>query len=140
AFLPFDSMRADDFEMALPEEIVRPWIGKHYWSSPLVDWQLAHGRVESMEAGPHHEVVLLTHQLIADDGDFQMSVRLGQMQNLPPENGLGWAGFKFALTGKMPEEYRSALWNGRGLSAGVTTTGHLFVGAQVYDTAIDPQR
>jgi len=125
------SLRAADFEMALPEEIIRPWIGKQYWSSPLKDWQLAHGRVESVRGGPRHEIVLLTHQLAADDGDFQLSVRLGQLQNHPPESGLGWAGFKFALTGKMPEEYRSALWKGRGVSAGITTAGQLFVGTQV---------
>lgn len=139
--LSIDSvLRADDFEMALPEEIVRPWIGKQYWSSPLMDWQLAHGRVESVGGGTRHEVLLLTHQLAAGDGDFQMSVRLGQMQNHLPENGLGWAGFKFALTGNMPEEYRSALWKGQGISAGVTTAGQLFVGDQVSDRWIDPER
>ena len=141
ALLPFGpGVRADDFEMALPEEIVRPWIGRQYWSSPLRDWQLAHGRVESVSGGARHEVVLLTHQLKAGDGDLQMSVRLGQLHNHPPENGLGWAGFKFALTGRMAEEYRSALWKGRGISAGVTTAGQLFVGTEVSGKVIAPER
>jgi len=125
------------FEMNLPEEVVRPWIGKQYWASPLMDWQLAHGRIESVGGSPRHEVVLLTHQLSADDGDFQISVRLGQMQKTRPESGLGWAGVKFALTGAMPDEYRSALWKGRGVSAGVTTAGHLFIGNQVSEILLD---
>lgn len=140
------SVLADDYRMELPENVTRPWIGAEFWSTALADWQLSNGRVETVHPANEHQVVLLTHQLKRTDGDLQMSVRLGSMQALPSGDGSfgsvgsvpGWAGFRFAVTGARPEDYRSALSGGQGISAGITTQGRLFVGQQISDRVVDP--
>ena len=122
------SSHSADFALPIPENVTRPFVAPEVWTTPMMDWQVANGRIEMVQGGPGHDLQLLTHQLKRGDGSFRMSVRLGELKDHSKEPGVGMAGFKFAVTGAMPEEYRSGLFGSQGLMAGITTEGRLFIG------------
>ena len=99
----------------------------------MMDWQLNDGRIEVVQGGRGHDLQLLTHQMRSGNGRFSMSVRTGSLRDPSQENSLGATGFRFAVTGAMPEEYRSNLFG----SNGVTTDGRLFVGNKFSSSSID---
>ena len=70
------------------------------------------------------------------NGRFRMSVRTGALRDPSQVNTLGATGFRFAVTGVMPEEYRSNLFGSSGVNAGITTDGRLFVGNQFSSDSI----
>jgi hypothetical protein len=96
----------------------------------MMDWQLNEGRVEITQGGRGHDLQLLTHQMRAGNGSFQMSVRAGELLDHAKEKSIGAVGFRFAITGAMPDEYRSGLFGSYGVNAGITTEGKLFIGAK----------
>ena len=118
---------AAEFQSAFPVHTERTWIGPEYWANPLQDWRIAHGRLECAVSGMNRNVNLLTHQLGSEGGAFQMSVRLGRLEPASATADPGWAGFRVGIRGPI-EDYRYAAIRGRGLNAGVTTTGVLFIG------------
>ncbi len=119
-------VRGADFQSRIPE-VERVWLGAEYWANPLQDWRLNDGRMECVVSGRNRNVNLLTHQIGEGAGDVTMSIRLGHMEwgaaNLDP----GWAGFRIGIDGPI-DDYRSWALRGRGVNAGVTTTGKPFVG------------
>ncbi len=117
---------AADFAAAFPVHTERHWIGPEYWSNPLQDWRVAHGRLECVVSGANRNVHLLTHQLGARAASFLMSVRLGPLSPRRISDA-GWAGFRIGIRGPI-DDYRYAAIHGRGLNAGITTTGALFIG------------
>ena len=129
---------SSDYQMQLPDNSTRPFVAPEIWTTPMMDWQLNEGRVELLQGGRNKDFQILTHQLSKEDGTLRMSTRLGLLASPKNSNEIGSAGFKFAVTGAMPDEYRSGLFSSRGLRAGVTTEGKLFVGSQFSESAIDP--
>lgn len=127
-------LTAAEFQSAFPGHTIRPWIGPEYWANPLQDWRIHEGRLESFVSGAGRNVQLLTHPLAKQQGSFQISVRLGRLQ---PEGAIdaGWGGFRIGIKGPV-EDYRYAAIHGRGIDAGITTTGKLFVGAEQYRPAM----
>lgn len=106
-------------------DVIRPWIGPQYWANPMMDWCLKDGRIECHTSGENHDVHLMTHQLGPGDGTLVMNSRLGLD---PDASGEAFIGFKFAITGHDPEDYRANLFESEGIRAGVTAEGHLILG------------
>lgn len=124
--------------MHLPDNVTRPFVAPEIWTTPMMDWQLNAGRVELLYGGRNKDFQLLSHQLGAADGSLQMSARFGLLERDRRDGRHSSVGFKFAVTGAMPDEYRSGLFASRGLKAGITTEGRLFVGAKQSDSTVDP--
>lgn len=105
----------------------RVWIGPEYWANPLQDWRVANGRLECIGAAADRNVQLLTHLIGEQPGDLRMTVRIGRIGGEPLGQGQGSAGFRIGIRGPLPD-YRNALIYGKGLDAGVTAQGALFIG------------
>lgn len=110
------------FQSDWPADVERVWIGPACWSNPLQDWRLAGGRLELVGAGEGRNVHLLTRRLGGGQDPFEMSVRVGSAGR----PGQGRAGFEVGISGPI-EDYRSDVIHGRGLKAGITSDGHLFL-------------
>jgi len=134
--LSASSLLADDYDLKLPSNVTRPWVAPEIWTTPMMDWQLNDGRIEVVQGGRGHDLQLLSHQMRSGNGHFRMSVRTGALRDPSQVNTLGATGFRFAVTGAMPEEYRSNLFGSSGVNAGITTDGRLFVGNQFSSDSI----
>lgn len=131
------SLHADDYSLRSPSKVTRPWIAPEIWTTPMMDWQLNKGRVEITQGGRGHDLQLLTHQMAPGDGSFRMSMRTGALRDHSREAATGAVGFRFAVTGIMPEEYRSNLFTNNGVNAGITTEGKLFIGGNFSPESLD---
>jgi len=120
------SVQADEFQSDWPKELQRIWIGPQYWSNPLQDWRISNGRLECTVTAPDRNVHLLTHQLDDSKGSFRISVRLGLLDK-HTETADGRIGFRIGAKGRL-NDYRDSVFKGKGLDAGITTQGELFIG------------
>ena len=104
----------------------RVWLGPEYWANPLQDWQIVSGRIECANAAADRNVHVLTRQLAERKGNLDMSVRVGRA-----EGGVlvttGSVGFRIGAQGPL-REYRNSLIFGRGLEAGISADGSMFIG------------
>jgi alkaline phosphatase D len=102
----------------------RVWLGPEYWANPLQDWRIVNGRVECPNAAPDRNVHVLTRQLGERSGTLDMRVRVGFLGSLSFETGS--VGFRIGAQGPLVE-YRNSLIFGRGLDAGVSGDGSMFI-------------
>ena len=116
-----------EFRSAWPKGVTRVWVGPEYWANRLQDWRVTGGRLECVTSGPDRNVHLLTRQLGEGAGDLKMSVRLGVIQPQKARRSGGWAGFRIGAMGPW-KDYRDSARRGKGIHAGLTTDGRLFVG------------
>ena len=107
--------------------VKRCWLGAQFWSNPMQDWQLNNGRIECISSGGDRNVFLLTHELIDNSGNLQMSVRLGRIAGDGSTLDEGWIGFKVGVRGQF-NDYRDSALRGKGLCMGLHTSGRLFIG------------
>ncbi len=135
--LSLSPLTAADYSLEVPSDVTRPWIAPEIWSTPMMDWQVANGRVEIAQGGRGHDIQLLTHQMRPGNGSFKMTLRTGSLNDHSQEEGTGATGFRFAVTGAMPEEYRSNLFGSSGVNAGITTEGKLFIGSNFSTDTLD---
>ena len=105
----------------------RVWLGPEYWANPLQDWQIAGGRIECVNAAADRNVHLLTRHLGEHTGTLAMSVRVGRVDRGAPGGGKGTVGFRIGVQTPL-RDYRHSLIYGRGLDAGITGNGALFIG------------
>ncbi|MBT3378634.1 MAG: hypothetical protein HN742_02570 [Lentisphaerae bacterium] len=129
--LPLSVLSAP-FESSWSSASARTWTGPEYWANRLQDWQVREGRLECVTSGGNRNVNLLTRELADRPGDLTIRVRLGALGDAA-QLSRGWAGIKIGTKGRLhdiPElaDYRDNAMRGRGLDAGVTTDGHLFIG------------
>jgi alkaline phosphatase D len=103
----------------------RVWLGPEYWANPLQDWQIANGRIECTNGAPDRNVHVLTRQLGERDGTLDMSVRVGRLGSESATTGS--VGFRIGAQGPLLD-YRNSLIFGRGLDAGLSGDGSMFVG------------
>jgi alkaline phosphatase D len=103
----------------------RVWLGPEYWANPLQDWQITDGRIECTNPGLDRNVHLLTRQLADRRGTLDMSVRIGAVGG--ESLATGSVGFRIGAQGPLLD-YRNSLIFGRGLDAGVSWDGAMFVG------------
>jgi len=113
----------------------RIWIGPELWTNPLQDWRLADGWLECIKAAPERHVHLLTHTIAKRDGEFATSVVVSR-----PKRDIGGkpgsAGFRIGITAPLAD-FRHAILFGRGLDAGITGSGKLFIGNPDSDEAAE---
>ncbi len=114
------------YESAWSEETNRVWLGPEYWANPWEDWCVRSGRIECLSRGKDRNVHLLTRDLAPDEGDIALDVRLGFLDQKAKAPG-GWAGFKIGARGRF-DDYRDSAVRGKGLHAGITFAGVLFIG------------
>jgi len=109
------------------------WAGPQYWANPMQDWRTANGRLECVVSGADRNVNLLTYQLTPQSA-MTMQVTAGKLS----EDVNGWVGFRFAIAGKF-NEYRHNCIFGKGIDAGITTDGQLFIGDTKQQGTFDGQ-
>jgi len=112
-----------DFASAFPSDMQRIWAGPDYWTNPMEDWRIADGRLEVVRAGPNRNVHLLTRQLGKQAGTLEMSVLIGRADNGTAPRS---AGFRIGIRSELGD-YRSAVFHGKGIDAGIAHDGSLFV-------------
>jgi len=106
----------------------RVWLGPEFWSNPLQDWRVADGRIECTNAAPDRNVHVLVRALGEKSESFTTAVRVGRADGALLSAGKGSVGFRIGVRGPLPD-FRNALVFGRGLDAGLTADGALFIGA-----------
>jgi alkaline phosphatase D len=114
------------FEGNWNSSVVRTWVGPEYWTNPLQDWQVEKGRLNCIFAGPGRTIHLLTHNLKSDSGTFETCVNIGIPDQLRGTEVEGWAGFIIGARGEF-NDYRDAAVYGKGINAGITTQGQIFI-------------
>jgi len=126
------SSESEVFASNWPDSVTRTWIGPEYWTNRLQDWRLASGRVECLTSAPNRSVFLLTRALADRGGEFSLTVRVGLPGKTDPPALTGWAGFLVGARGEF-DDYRDSAIYGKGLHAGVTDRGGLFIGQYAQD-------
>jgi hypothetical protein len=122
--LTVGTANADEFVSAFPKDVVRPWAGPEFWTNPMEDWQISGGRLEVIRSGGNRNVHVLTRYVRAEQGTLSMSVVLGRVDGGKSPRSVG---FRVGIKSELGD-YRSALFFGRGLDAGIATDGSLFIG------------
>ena len=117
--------------------VARVWAGPEYWTNPMQDWQAENGRLTCNFAGPGRTVHLLTYDLEKGTGNFETSVIAGLPFDDPGTQG--WAGFIIGARGEF-NDYRDAAVYGKGITAGVTAGGKLFIGNPPGQAGADGQK
>lgn len=124
------AVKSSDFQsnwQAQPA-ITRHFAGGDYWLNPLQAWQQKKGALEVVAPGGDRNCVLLTRSLDTMRAAFSTSVNFVEVT--PTETGDttdAWVGFQLGLQGEF-QDYRDDAIHGRGLSAGLTREGALFIG------------
>lgn len=103
----------------------RVWAGPEYWANPMEDWRIADGRLECATGGGARNVHVLTRELGTREGNFEMSVRLGRIDQ---GKAKGSAGFSFAIQDEI-NDYRARVFRGKGINATIAGDGTLTLGA-----------
>ena len=114
------------FASAWDQTANRVWLGPEYWTNPLQDWRVNEGRLECVNPAPNRNVQLLTRDLTEKPGKFRTSVIVGRIEG-QWSAGRGSAGFRIGVRGTI-DDYRHHLIFGRGLDAGLSANGRLFIG------------
>ena len=114
---------AAEFKSELPTNVQRYWIAPEYWSNPLEDWQINEGRIECLSRATNRNVHLLSYDMNVTDKSFEISVEAGLLEKGEKQ---GSVGFRIGVQDEM-EDYRSRVIFGRGIDAGITTGGRLYI-------------
>lgn len=118
--------------MLLPSGTERHWIGPEYWSNPLQDWRIAAGRLECLTSDANRNVAILTRALENETGGFRLRALVGLIEENEQNLEGGWVGFRIGTHGRMGSDYRDTAVFNRGLDAGFSTGGDVFIGTPVY--------
>lgn len=103
----------------------RVWIGKSFWSVPMEDWEIKNKRLEFSGTMQKARLHLLTHVLKKGEGNFILKGELGLLEN---KDDSGLVGFSVGIKDDTdPESIKAACYYGKGVSAGISTDGTLFV-------------
>ena len=105
----------------------RVWIGEEFYTIPLEDWRVHNDRVECTGQNANMQMNFLTHSL-KDNGDFEISIDSGILQS---EATKGSVGFLVGLQDETDSDYRSVVYHGNGIKAGLNLDGFLFIDSTV---------
>jgi len=147
-FLVFSGCRKGEQSIELSSKwsngLDRVWIGADFWANRLQDWRVSEGRLECLVSAYDRYVSLLTRNLGDRPGDLNMSINIGRLSSEQELNPQAWAGFRIGAKGRF-DEYRDTAVRGKGLEAGITMKGGLFIGKSldavqiVADPALEKQ-
>ena len=104
----------------------RVWIGPEYWANRLQDWAIVDGTAHCVVHAPERILSLLTHDLGEQQGDLDMRVGIRMLSTTQADSN--WVGFMLGTKGRFMD-YRDTAVHGRGLQAGITASGQLFIGS-----------
>jgi hypothetical protein len=117
-------------------QIKRQWAGNDFWLNPLQSWKQEGGKIQNIVSGGDRNAVILTKELSTRDREgFRISVDVAFLQDFTNQdvsvnenlNDVGWVGIQLGLQGQF-NDYRDDAIKGKGICAGITTKGELFVG------------
>ena len=113
------------------------WTEKDLCVQGLEDWCIKDGALNCLTHGIDRTVHILTHQLSARNNSFRANL-IFRFLNQPDQEAdkENFAGFRLGVTGRFEDHY-SVLMTGKGINAGVTRNGHLFIGKTISDKKID---
>lgn len=106
----------------------RTWIGESYWAIPMEDWRIKSGRIECTGKEKFSRVNLLVEEIRKGAGDFTLSTDLGLLSG--KNSGKGSAGFNIGIKDELDSDIKSACYFGKGIPAGVSLPGNLFIAGQ----------
>jgi len=127
AFCGFSRGAGDIFSDSFPAGVTRIWIGPDYWANRLQDWRVDNGRLECVDGNKTRNVGILTWRLKGGSGDLSASYKVGLLNSATPQKGDHWVALRLGSGGGNPD-YRADAIQSRGLVAGITATGNLFIG------------
>ena len=126
-----------EFSSKWSDGLDRVWIGADFWANRLQDWRVSDGRLECLVSAYDRYVSLLTRDLGDRPGDLNMSINIGRLTSKQDVNPHAWAGFRIGAKGQF-DEYRDTAVRGKGLEAGITMNGGLFIGKSLDAVQIVP--
>lgn len=113
----------------------RPWVGPEFWANPIEDWERAGDAIRNTHSGGDRNLALLTAELSGRAEHFEIQATF---EPLGDAGGEGFVGFQLGLQGDF-DDYRDSAIYGRGMAAGVSEDGHLFIGnATSGDSMLNP--
>ncbi|MFK7778937.1 MAG: twin-arginine translocation pathway signal, partial [Gimesia sp.] len=68
----------------------RVWLGEEFWANPMEDWRIVDGAAECQTTAGDRNIQLVTHQLTNTQADFNMSVRVSQVDLKQQDGGVGF--------------------------------------------------
>jgi alkaline phosphatase D len=125
---PFGGLNQTDFQDDFAATNDRVWIGEDYWAIPMEDWQVKGGRLEFRGQQKYARVNLLTSVIREGQGGLSVTVEAGLLPAAGPKPGS--AGFAIGVTDELDPDVKAACYYGKGLHAGISTGGKLFIGTQ----------
>lgn len=114
------------------------WAGEDLWAQRLQDWCIKNGELQCLAHGTDRTVNILTHQLAQNEKGFTASLEFRFLNKpvMETENE-SFAGFRLGMKGRFAD-YRSAILTGsKGIDAGITRSGYLFIGKTISDKKLD---
>ncbi|MFD1616297.1 hypothetical protein [Gelatiniphilus marinus] len=99
-----------------------------YWSKNPQDWQISSHGIECLVSNESRKIQLLTRQLGTQEGNLEMTVRLGFYNNKISSLNNNWAGFNLGSKDRVLNFNNKTEYK-QGINIGVCTNGSLFIGA-----------
>jgi len=115
-----------DEKNLFPTETKRVWIGPDVWANPLQDWEIDNGKLICLFTGNNRNVNFLTYRIENPARGFKIFFD-GMFLNKKEISDKNYFGIRLGVKGPF-DDYRSDAIFGKGLNAGLTTTGKLFAG------------
>ena len=103
----------------------RVWIGEDFWSVPLEDWSVSNGRIEYSGTGQQSTCTILTTALNSSEGEFTIRFDMGLLDKGIVE---GSSGIILGSVASEDEDIRAAVYFGKGINLGISTSGYIFAG------------
>ncbi|RMG02974.1 MAG: hypothetical protein D6741_02950, partial [Planctomycetota bacterium] len=124
------SASAVEFESRFDRTPDGVWAGPEYWANPLQDWRIADGKLECLTPAAGRNVHLLTYQL-TPQSEARIELVIDSLDRAHPAT----CGLAFGIQGKLDDYRYSAIW-GKGVVAGITTSGKLVLGEPSSDVEL----
>lgn len=111
--------------------------GEDLFSLDLQDWRVKDGELYCVKHGRERMVQVLTHQLSDSNSSFKATFIFRFLNHPNPDDDMeNFAGFRLGVRVRS-NELNSSKINNKGIDAGVTTSGHLFIGKTYSPKKID---
>ncbi len=124
------SASAVEFESRFDRTPDGVWAGPEYWANPLQDWRIADGKLECLTPAAGRNVHLLTYQL-TPQSEAHIELVIDSLDRAHPAT----CGLAFGIQGKLDDYRYNAIW-GKGVVAGITTSGKLVLGEPSSDVEL----